>query len=896
MRPAFLITLILSIISYAVADAGLVKRLDAPEAPGGLDGRHIALWPSHGYYYDSSDGRWKWQRGRLFGTVEDLFSESFVVPLLIPMLENAGACVLTPRERDINTNEIIIDRDGGRSSGHVDLHSTNNHKWEKCIDQPGFVYRTPILEGTVNPFAEGSADFVTTSADPDNAPSACWWGAIPEDGDYAIYVSYISTPESAPDAHYTVNSAAGQEEFEVDQRMGGGTWIYLGTFPFKKGHSDEPLVVLTGSSSRRSSIVSADAVKIGGGMGNVARGGNTSAYPRHCEGARYWLQWAGIPDSVYSVTAGENDYIDDYKSRGLWVNYLSGGSRSNPDAEGLGIPIDLSFALHTDAGVTTDSSTIGTLGIVSYGRKDRLGDGRLRSTADDYARAVTSQIVNDIRAIYNPSWNQRATRNRQYHEASSPVVPALLVELLSHQNRADMEYGLDPAFRFNVARSIYKGMLRYLGASDGRQCVIQPLPVNSFAISGQASDYILSWKPTPDPLEPSALPTYYIIEERIADGAFHELAISEDPWITVNIDTNDIYSYRVRAANRGGVSFPSETLSLCRKGDASRQVMIVNGYTRISGPDTTEGGFDYLTDHGSPYLYDTAFTGEQTEFRADRPWVSNDAPGAGASRAWYERNVMAGNNGDFVSIHGEALRRAGIPFISASADGFTSSMPEVRYIDLILGKQKEVMRPDGSAAYPVVSEEMVSALSRFLDSGGRLLVSGSYISSDIFDNPHTGSDIRRWARRYLGIDHSSGRATVTGQVEMIKSRFKSFHPASLSFCQKLNGEIYAVESPDAFNSTSPSSATVMRYTENGLSAAVATETDSFKTVTIGFPLETVTGSSQLQAIMTDVMTFFDAPITPVISNPASAATKKNTVNKKTKKKKSGKTKKKSKKK
>jgi hypothetical protein len=57
-------------------------------------------------------------------------------------------------------------------------------------------------------------------------------------------------------------------------------------------------------------------VKIGGGMGNIARtplalqadsAATVSGYPRYAEGARYWLQWAGFPESVYSASKGEND-------------------------------------------------------------------------------------------------------------------------------------------------------------------------------------------------------------------------------------------------------------------------------------------------------------------------------------------------------------------------------------------------------------------------------------------------------------------------------------------------------------------------------------------------------------------------------------------------------------
>ena len=37
----------------------------------GLNGRHIALWHSHGWYYNHDLKRWMWQRARLFTAVED---------------------------------------------------------------------------------------------------------------------------------------------------------------------------------------------------------------------------------------------------------------------------------------------------------------------------------------------------------------------------------------------------------------------------------------------------------------------------------------------------------------------------------------------------------------------------------------------------------------------------------------------------------------------------------------------------------------------------------------------------------------------------------------------------------------------------------------------------------
>ena len=181
----------------------------------------------------------------------------------------------------------------------------------------------------------------------------------------------------------------------VNQTIGGPTWTYLGTFHFAAG-KDMALgsVSITdiGGEGRYTGL---DAVKFGGGMGNVARrpfsetipnqrsvealvpaeqttptdvslySWKPSGKPRFIEGSRYYLQYAGMPDTlVYTPNRNRNDYNDDYQSRSLWVNYLikpPGSDMARP--AGLGIPIDLAFAFHTDAGITDDESIVGTLAI-----------------------------------------------------------------------------------------------------------------------------------------------------------------------------------------------------------------------------------------------------------------------------------------------------------------------------------------------------------------------------------------------------------------------------------------------------------------------------------------------------------------------------------------------------
>ncbi len=863
-----------------------VVRVDAPKSPDGLDGRNIALWQSHGWYFEPKLNRWEWQRARIFQTVEDLYTQSYVMPFLMPMLENAGAYVMSPRERDTNLVEIIVDPDGGVAfDGYSEKNG--NHGWTDS-GVKGFAWRDSVITGNVNPFREGTARKVQVSEKGKAESIATWSAKIPHNDEYAVYVSYVSLPESATDAAYTVHTAAGDRHFKINQKMGGGTWIYLGHFPLQAGM--HKVVSLNNSGKDKNTVVTADAVKIGGGMGNIARKVITeknvadsidfepvrSNYPRFTEGARYWLQWAGAPDSVYSPSKGTNDYTDDYRSRGLWVNYLTGGSSMLPQREGLRIPVDLSFAFHSDAGTTRNDSIIGTLSIYCTTSNDStvFPNGTPRLASRRFTDLVATTIVDDIRVNYEPKWTRRAMWDKSYFEARVPEVPAMLLELLSHQNFADMKYGLDPTFRFTVSRAIYKGMLKFLAERDKRPYVVQPLPVGSFEIGWNGvkkgkSSYSLKWVETADKSEPTATPDYYIVYERINDGAFKEVATVKKPRYDVTVSDSDIHSYRIVAANNGGVSFPSETLSL-KAGEGAPDVIIVNGFTRVSGPDTFDAGeiagFYDMRDHGVPYIKDISFIGSQFEFRREIPWMDDDAAGFGASRANYEDKVIAGNTFDYVYTHGCAIAAAGRSFVSSSLSAYVAdkgtSGSNIKILDLILGKQKEIKVGTGAygTRFKSFTPELQSAIRSHVGRGGSVFVSGSYVATDLWDNPYSSKETadkdKAFAKEVLGYNWRVGQASVTGDAYEVQSRFKSFDGGRFDFYNTLNADSYAVESPDSFFAVNPDKgATIIRYGENNLIAGVACDMGAYKTTVIGFPFEAIKGANSRDILMKQILNF-----------------------------------------
>lgn len=851
-----------------------VNPVDSLKPARGLYGANIAMWQSHGWYYEPKLDRWEWQRARIFQTVEDLYTQSYVLPFLVPMLENAGACVLSPRERDVNVSEVIVDADKGFASGKY-KEKRGRHRWEK-VDR-GFAYNKAVLRTGDNPFAEGTSRRVKTGGGKESVAS--WTAELPQAGEYAVYVSYVASPDNASKALYRVNSLEGSKLFEVNQKWGGGTWIYLGHFNFEGGKTKLPQVELLAHESSDGEYVSADAVKIGGGMGNIERRKSTapddapwqrSGYPRFTEGARYWLQWAGAPDSVYTESGNVNDYTDDYKSRALWVNWLTGGSESYPSAEGLGIPVDLSFAFHSDAGTTMNDSIIGTLGIYCT-KGDTLGDGSSREASGVLTDMVMTSVVNDIKAHFEPEWTRRDMWNKSYYEARVPMVPAMLLELLSHQNFADMKYGLDPAFRFTVSRAIYKGMLRFLAERNGEEYTVQPLPVKNFAILPAGGNaYTLSWLPTEDASEPTAMPERYIVEERNADGGFRRIAVTDSPSLTVAVTDNDIHSYRIIAVNDGGRSFPSEILALRHAPDGGPSVMIVNGFTRVGAPDWFEAGdiagFYDERDGGVPYIKDISYIGSQIEFRRRIPWMDDDAAGFGASRANYEDKVIAGNTFDYPALHGKAIAEAGYGFVSASVGAFVD-MPAPQTplaIDLILGKQKQVKQGRGAygGRFKTFPAGLQNALRRWTSSGCSAFVSGSYVASDLWDTPF-GDDSTRMADKafastVLGYEWRVGQATIEGEVYTVPSAFPQFSEGEYTFSQTPSAESYAVESPDSFYaSDSEHGATIMRYAENNLVAAIACDMGKYRTVIAGFPFEVISSEERRASLMRQILKFFN---------------------------------------
>lgn len=828
-----------------------VKNVSRPnEISRGLQDRHIALWQSHGNYFKNDKGEWGWQRPRLFCTTEDLFTQSFVLPYVIPMLENAGAIVYTPRERDTQKNEIIVDNDTPNASLYLEVGS-KKAKWA-AASVKGFAQKKAIYKDGENPFADGTCRFIPTEKKKKKDQAfAEWVPTLPATGEYAVYVSYQTLPNSVSDAKYLVFHNGGVTEFKVNQKIGGGTWVYLGTFEFDKGNNDYGMVVLSNESSEHG-VVCADAVRFGGGMGNISRGGKISGLPRYLEGARYAAQWAGMPYDIYGGRKGENDYIDDINTRSNAINYLSGGSVYNPKQPGLGVPLEVTMALHSDAGCSKTDELIGSQGIYTTDFNDgKLNTGTDRYASRDLADILLTQIQKDIQSSYNLPWTRRSMWNRNYSETRLPATPSTIIELLSHQNFADMQLGHDPNFKFTVGRAIYKGILQFMNSQHDKDYVVQPLPVSNFAIRfGKKKNTLeLTWKGEDDPQEPSARPREYIVYTRIGYGGFDNGTLVSKPSYTVKIEPGLVYSFKVTAANRGGESFPSEILSAYKAKREQERILIVNGFDRVSGPavvnTSDKAGFDLGKDPGVPYLSNISFCGAQTGF--NRAQAGKEGEGSlGHSGQELEGIKIAGNTFDYPFIHGKAIQAAGrYSFVSCSDEAVENglvTLEDYPIVDYILGLEKEDVT--AKRFYKTYSSVMQRMITSYCQSGGRLLVSGAYVGSDMSGTQGN----REFTERVLKYGYQSSIADKS---------INSINGLGLTVTiPRLPNEVsYDVPSVDCIVPVD-TAFPVFTYAPGNQSAGIAYKGTDYRTFVLGFPLESILSEIDRATIMTGILGFF----------------------------------------
>jgi len=521
-----------------------------------------------------------------------------------------------------------------------------------------------------------------------------------------------------------------------------------------------------------------------------------SGMPQWTEGARYWLLSQGADSTLWNLYEGD-EYKDDMKCRAMWVNSLES-------------PADLCLAFHTDGLDSGDDSTIvGTLAI--YTAHDDDGKTTLRNGLDrekvnrNLADWIQTQVTEDLQHIV-PHWTRRQLKEANYCESRVPIVPSMILELLSHKNMADMKYGLNPKFRFAASRAVYKGILRYLNGPDAS---VQPLPVEQLSIG---KDGLLKWKAPIDTLEMSARPTYYMVYTQADNGEWDVQQVTNTQ-VRLENKRGVRYSYYVVAGNEGGLSFPSPIISsYISEKEENPTILVVDGFDEVYGPDwfadSTFAGIvpgSYACEDG----FSCAYIGEQWNYRRADTWTNDDNCGWGSCYRDHAGQLTIGNTHDYAVLHGRALQQMGLSYVSCTAEmaRLDSSFAAVDYI---CGRNRMPVKAD-----------YLPLLSEYLKQGGRLLISTDHLSAL---DP-------KWTKRNLHASYYAAQATRSGKVQL---RYENAPKRPFTLLLSPNDTQLFTAHPEGLK---PEEGSVWAtYLDMRVPAAVATPT----TLVFGFPLEATT--------------------------------------------------------
>lgn len=766
----------------------------APGSPGALAGKTIYLSAGHGFVW--TDFGWRTQRGNTNGLVEDLLTIEAVDQYLIPYLHAMGAYVVTVREADLRTERVIVDDDAATLEGSPT---------EGPADVGWGAVALPIVSDSTAPFSSGGARSLVSSAAETGA--LVYAPAIPSSGYYQVYVSYVQGPDRAPDAHWVVHHSGGTTDFRLDQRRHGSTWVLLGEFHFEQGADPESASVhVLDDSASPGTIVSADAVRLGGGLAVHDRGGGTNGRPMYEQAARYYTQWSGAPTSVFAPFSP--DSTDDVTARSRFAAW-----EHEPGEDAVYL------AFHSNApnpGQGTSTYAYGG-GPPPGPLSDFSGVAGSRQLQD----SVHGELIGDLRAAWNPDWVDEGRFTAYFGEINpnhNDEMPGILVEVAYHDTPSDAEQLRDPRFRRTVARAMAQGIARYFAERDGLPLTLPPEPPAALWVRNDgAGNLEVGWR------EPEAAPgagdvaDEWVVQVSSNGYGFDDGTVVAGTSHTLEgLSPGDVRFVRVVAGNAGGRSLPSPTVGAAVAPSGQASVLVVGGFDRIDGALL-------LPEELSAFDLETV------------------------QRMWLRRI----NDGSYAVRHGSALDALGYSFDGATDDAIESgdvTLPGYQAVDWFCGE-------DSVGDLPI-SPLHRDALTDYLDGGGRLLVSGAELGWAL--DEYGAADERTFFRERLHARYVLDDAE-TYDVSAVDGPFSGLAPLSFA-----DASAYDPRFPDVLDGEAGGTVGLVYGGAPGMGAAVlwGIGADGERGVVLGFPFETVAGAVAREDLMGAVMQLFEVEEPP----------------------------------
>ncbi len=732
---------------------------------GSLSGKRIFISPGHGWYLHSTLG-WTTQRGNVNGMIEDFSNALLAIDYVIPYLVNAGAQVVCARERSFDAHEFFAD--------NGDTTYTSTGTWTNSTNVAGFY---------------GTNYRWTTTALTETAVSR-WTVDITEEGRYPLYVRYTAAGDRAVDAKFRVIHAGGTSTVNVNQTQQGARWLYLGEWEFNA--ASDATVELSNQSASAGQVVVADAIRIGGGTGQ-------SGNPRYEEQSTYWAELVGAPSSVYNA--------GDVSCRPLHMEWWGG--------------CDLLLSMHSNAsGQTPPSAARGTTTYTYNNGGSTQHSAQIQADSVAFAQLINDQIVDDVRALHDPTWVDRGLNTANFGEVRPAVsCPSALVETAFHDNIADSAWLRNGKGKHTVGRALYKAIARYFNAA----ATILPLPPINLRMQNTGSGQVtLNWAAQVDPLEASATPTSYKVYLSSDGFAFDDGHISSGSTSDVigGLSPGQMVFAKVTALNAGGESLTSEVLCArtpdSQAGALPTPLLIVSGYDR----------FDEFT----YYQQGTGLSNGDLHVRNTFDTVRRHALSAAKA------TTSAGGTWAFDSASNEAVINGSVTLGTYAA------------VDWVLGNE--------STADETFSSSEQSLVNTFRTGGGALFVSGGEIGWDLDRGSGPTTADRAFYNNVLKADYVSDSSNDWSVDGVTGGIFAGL--TNVAF-DNGNGFSYTVGYPDVL-AVSGGSTACLQYSA-GVIAGV--QFASPPLVNLGFPIETLNNSATRDDMFQRILRFLTPSYTGI---------------------------------
>ncbi|HET7376501.1 MAG TPA: N-acetylmuramoyl-L-alanine amidase, partial [Anaerolineae bacterium] len=467
------------------------------------------------------------------GIVEDFNNAEAVNQFLLQYLWNAGADAWTVRERDMNTSMLIVDD-----------------------SQAAFT-----TQGTWSTGAAGYANsyHAATTVSGAATATATWTFTPPSTDTYAVYVwyPYPSGVTRTADAHYFIDHAGATTPVTITQTRDGSNWRYLGQYPFYGG---QPAHIRLNNQSQVSGLtVLADAIRIGGGTGDVSvAGAPASGKPRWEEQSRQYTKWVGLPDV---------DNLNDVIVRPIYSEW-----EKEPGEDSVYV------AWHTN-GYNGCTSASGTESYVYL-------SPTVGSTLLQYS--VHTALLNGLKTKWDPNWIDRGLKSADFGELRLlNSMPGVLLENGYHDNLNDERAQRDPKFNLISARAIYHGLVAYWNTTQPGNVpliFLPEAPTHLIVRNDGTGRVIATWQPGPTDNTGTlggAATAYRVYTSTDGFGWNDGLRTTQLIYTFTNLLPNQLIYVRVTGVNAGGESFPTPVLAARMSTSGLAPVLLVSGNDRI---------------------------------------------------------------------------------------------------------------------------------------------------------------------------------------------------------------------------------------------------------------------------------------------------------------------------